>query len=214
MALGYRLAVFDLYGTLLDVSGLAAKLSGLLGKDATSLLAAWRTAQLERSWELNRLGEFEPFDRVTAWALAKVASELDEALRARLAEQWLTLPAYPDAGAALQRLSSRGVRTSILSNGTRPMIERALQHAGLSVDRVRSVEEVRVYKPDPRVYALLAEMAPAEATLFVSSNGFDAEGAKRSGCTVCFIDRGGARPALRPDMEVRSLAELAERIAP
>ena len=214
MTLSYRLVAFDLYGTLLDISGLAATLSGILGRDATALLTAWRTAQLERTWELNQLVEFEPFDRVTAWSLAKVASELDESLRARLSEQWFTLPAYPDAVAALQRLASRGVRIAILSNGTRPMIDRALQHAGLSVDHVRSVEEVRVYKPDPRVYAMLAEIAPTEATLFVSSNGFDAEGAKRSGHTVCFIDRGGARPALKPDMQVRSLAELAERIAP
>jgi 2-haloacid dehalogenase len=214
MALSYQLVVFDLYGTLLDIAGLAAKLSGILGRDATALLAAWRTAQLERTWELNRIGEFEPFDRVTAWSLAKVAGELDEALRARLSEQWFTLPAYPDAAGALQRLASQGARTSILSNGTRPMIDRALQHAGLSVAHVRSVEEVRVYKPDPRVYAMLAEMAPAEATLFVSSNGFDAEGAKRAGCTVCFIDRGGARPALAPDLQVRSLAELTDRIAP
>lgn len=214
MALSYRLAMFDLYGTLLDISGLVGKLSTVLGRDATALLAAWRTAQLERTWELNRLATFEPFDRVTAWALAKVAGELDEALRMQLAEPWFTLPAYPDAVAALQRLASRGVRTGILSNGTRPMIERAVQHAGLSVDHVRSVEDVRVYKPDPRVYALLDDLAPAEATLFVSSNGFDAEGAKRSGRTVCFIDRGGARPALEPDMQVRSLAELAERIAP
>jgi 2-haloacid dehalogenase len=214
MASSYRLVVFDLYGTLLDISGLVAKLSGILGRDATALLAAWRTEQLERTWELNRLVEFEPFDRVTAWSLAKIASELDEALRVRLSEQWLALPAYPDAVAVLQRLASWGMQTSILSNGTRPMIEHALQHAGLSVDHVRSVEEVRVYKPDPRVYAMLAEMAPAAATLFVSSNGFDAEGAKRSGCTVCFIDRGGAKPALKPDMQVRSLAELTERITP
>ena len=64
------------------------------------------------------------------------------------------------------------------------------------------------------IYALLDEIAPAEATLFVSSNGFDAEGARRAGRTVCFIDRGGAGPALDPDLQVRSLAELAEQIAP
>jgi 2-haloacid dehalogenase len=92
------------------------------------------------------------------------------------------------------------------SNG---LLERAMQHAGLAVDHVRSVDEVGVYKPDPRVYAMLTEMAPAEATLFVSSNGFDADGAKRCGHTVCFIERA-TRPAADPDMQVRSLAELAE----
>ncbi len=214
MAPGYRLAVFDLYGTLLDVSGLAARLSEMIGNDATAMLAAWRTAQLERTWELNRLAAYEPFDRVTAWALARVAPELDEALRARLVEQWLTLPAYGDAPAALRRLAAHRMRTAVLSNGTRPMVESALGHADLAVDDVRSVDELGVYKPDPRVYAMLDAMAPVEATLFVSSNAFDAEGAKRTGRRVGFIARGGARPGVEPDLQVRSLAELAGRIAP
>lgn len=209
----YQLVAFDLYGTLLDISGLAGRLSSLLGRDAASLLAAWRTAQLERTWELNRVEEYEPFDRVTAWALARVAPDIDETLRARMTAEWRTLPAYPDAGAALARLGAAGARTAILSNGTLPMIETALRGAGLVVDEVRSVDEVRAYKTDPRVYRMLDEMAPVEATLFVSSNGWDAEGAKRTGRNVCWIDRGGARPGVEPDLHVRSLAELAERVA-
>jgi 2-haloacid dehalogenase len=214
----YRLAVFDLYGTLLDVSGMAARMSRLIGKDATALLAAWRTAQLERSWELNGLATYEPFDRVTAWALDKVApdfvGELAAPLRAQLTEEWFTVPAHADAADALARISAAGLRTAILSNGTRPMIERALQAAKLAVDEVRSVEEVRVYKPDPRVYRILDALAPIEATWFVSSNAFDAEGAKRNGRRVAFIDRGGARPSDEPDLRVRSLAELAAHLAP
>ncbi|HEX2690436.1 MAG TPA: haloacid dehalogenase type II [Kofleriaceae bacterium] len=212
MAHTYRLVVFDLYGTLLDISGMAATLSELLGRDATALLAAWRTAQIERSWELNRLATYEPFDRVTAWALAKVAGELDLALRERLAETWLTVPAHADAAEALRRLGASGVRTAILSNGTRAMIQRAVTAAALSVDEVRSVDDVHIYKPDPRVYQLMDEMAPVEATLFVSSNGWDAEAAKRTGRHVCFIDRGGARPQVEPDFTARSLTELAERV--
>jgi 2-haloacid dehalogenase len=214
----YRLAVFDLYGTLLDISSMAARMSALLGKDATALLAAWRTAQLERTWELNGLATYEPFDRVTAWALDKVAGEIvgdiAPAVRAQLTEQWLTVPAHADAAAAIARLKAAGLGTAVLSNGTRPMVERALAAAALPIDEVRSVEEVRVYKPDPRVYRILDALAPVEATLFVSSNAFDAEGAKRNGRRVAFIERGGARPAEPPDLQVRSLAELAAHIAP
>jgi 2-haloacid dehalogenase len=94
------------------------------------------------------------------------------------------------------------------------MIDSALRGAGLRVDAVRSVDEIGVYKTDPRVYAMLDEMAPRDATLFVSSNGWDAEGAKRAGRTVCFIDRGGRGPAVEPDMRVASLAEMAARAAP
>jgi 2-haloacid dehalogenase len=210
----YRLVAFDLYGTLLDISGLAARMSAVIGRDATALLAAWRAAQLERTWALNRLAAYETFDRVTAWSLAKVAGELgevlDEPVRARLVDEWLTVPAHPDAAATLSRLAASGVRTAVLSNGTRPMIDRALGAAQLQVDAIRSVDEVQVYKPDPRVYALLDALAPtpADAVLFVSSNAFDAEGAKRAGRTVAFVDRGGAQPAVEPDVRVRSLAEL------
>ncbi|HEX4420176.1 MAG TPA: haloacid dehalogenase type II [Kofleriaceae bacterium] len=208
----YRLVAFDLYGTLLDISGLAARMSAVIGRDATALLAAWRAAQLERTWALNRLAAYETFDRVTAWSLAKVAGELGEALdepvRARLVDEWLTVPAHPDAAATLGQLAASGVRTAVLSNGTRPMIDRALGVAQLQVDAIRSVDEVEVYKPDPRVYALLDALAPAGEVLFVSSNAFDAEGAKRTGRTVAFVDRAGAQPAVEPDVRVRSLAEL------
>ena len=99
----------------------------------------------------------------------------------------------------------------MLSNGTAAMIRSALSAARLPIATVRSVDEVRVYKPDPRVYALLDRLAPRERTLFVSANGWDADGCKRDGRTVAFIDRGGAPPALAPDLRVTSLAELASR---
>jgi hypothetical protein len=54
-------------------------------------------------------------------------------------------------------------------------------------------------------------LAPRERTLFVSANGWDADGCKRDGRTVAFIDRGGAPPALAPDLRITSLAELASR---
>jgi 2-haloacid dehalogenase len=210
----YELVAFDLYGTLLDISGLAGRLSGLLGRDAGALLAAWRTAQIERTFALNRRGVFEPFDVVTAAALAEVAPELDPALRARMGDEWLILPAYPDARRLLADLAAAGVRTAVLSNGTQAMIASALRAAGLAVDRVRSVEEVGVYKPDPRVYAMLDELAPRDRTLFVSANGWDAEGARRAGRTVCRVARGPAPPGPTVDLEVASLAELGARVAP
>src|SRR5262250_817645 len=68
-------------------------------------LRARREAQLERTFELNRLGRYEPFDEVTSWALARVAPELEETVRKRMADAWLTLPAHPDAAAALGALA-------------------------------------------------------------------------------------------------------------
>jgi uncharacterized RmlC-like cupin family protein len=88
------------------------------------------------------------------------------------------------------------------------MIRAAVEAAGLSLDELRSVDEARVYKTDPRAYALL----PREGTLFVSGNGWDAEGAKKYGLQVAWIDRGGPAPGVAPDLHVHSLAELAEAV--
>src|SRR3954470_9773130 len=98
MDLRYEWVAFDLYGTLLDVSGLADQMDAVSGEaedaataqpgskagastdlpgGAAALLAAWRKAQLERTWKLNEQGAYEPFDVVTAKALFEVAPQLD-----------------------------------------------------------------------------------------------------------------------------------------
>jgi 2-haloacid dehalogenase len=205
----FDLIAFDLYGTLLAVEKLEAALTGILGADARALLADWRKAQLGRTWELNERGDYEPFGEVTARALAQVAPHLAPQTMERACKAWLTVPAHPDAAPALHRLRAAGVRCAVLSNGTEPMIRSALVAAGLPIDEVRSVDEVRVYKPDPRVYALLDEMAPRERTLFVSSNGWDVDGCKKTGRTVAWVDRGGTPPAEPSDLRLISLEQLA-----
>jgi 2-haloacid dehalogenase len=101
----WHLVAFDLYGTLLDGSGLAARLVPLAGEGAAALLAGWRKRQLELTWELNARGEYQPFDVVTAHALREVAPKFEEEVRAQMCASWLTLPAFSDAapGRALQR---------------------------------------------------------------------------------------------------------------
>ena len=196
---------FDLYGTLLDVAGLAARLQPLCGDGAPAFLAAWRKAQLELTWRLNAEGAYRPWDAVTAEALLAVAPELGHQARARMCETWLSLPAFPDARAALDALGAAGVKRLALSNGTRRMIESALSAAGLPIDSVLSADDVKAFKTDPRVYALL----PREGSLFASGNGWDAEGAKRSGLAVAWINRGREPPGLAPDVTAASLAEVA-----
>jgi 2-haloacid dehalogenase len=205
----YDLIAFDLYGTLLAIEKLEGALAAILGGDAHKLLADWRKAQLERTWELNQRGEYQPFGDVTARALAQVAPHLSPEKMERACKAWLTVPAHPDAPSALRALRAAGMRCAVLSNGTAPMIRSALEAAALPVDEVRSVDEVRVYKPDARVYALLDTMAPRERTLFVSSNGWDVDGCKKTGRTVAYVDRGGIPPKQAPDLRLTSLGDLA-----
>jgi 2-haloacid dehalogenase len=200
----WKMVAFDLYGTLLDVSGLASRLTPFVGAQAADLLARWRKRQLERTWTL----PYEPFDAVTAHALEDVGPQLAEDVRDKMCATWLSLPAHPDALEALRALGKAGVRRAVLSNGTAAMIKSAVDAAGLPIDEIRSADEAKAYKTDPRVYALV----PKGPTLFVSGNAWDADGAKKYGHAVGFIDRGGDRPKERMDVTVRSLAELATAV--
>jgi len=204
----FDLVAFDLYGTLLDVSGLADGVRLIVGGDAAALLGRWRKAQLERSWRVGRGSPYEPWDLVTLRALEEVAPALPAEARARLAQLWLTVPAFEDAGTTLAALKAAGVRRAILSNGTRAMIRRALEAAGLDVDRICSADDVRAYKTDPRVYALLDTEADRARTLFVSSNGWDVDGAQRAGRLVAWIDRCGDPPVRTPKYRLASLSEV------
>jgi 2-haloacid dehalogenase len=204
----FDLVAFDLYGTLLDISTLEARMRPVVGDGAGELLGRWRKAQLDRSWRLNREGRYESWDRVTAAALEEVAPELAAPSRKRLGDLWLWMPAFGDAAAALAALKAAGVRRAVLSNGTRNMIRCALEAAGLGVDKIFSADDVHVYKTDSRIYALLDAEANRGHTMFVSANGWDADGARRDGRTVTWIDRGGEPPATAPNHRVASLLEV------
>ena len=99
------------------------------------------------------------------------------------------------------------------------MLAAGLEAAGLAelIDPVISVEEVGVYKPHPSVYALAGKHLglPVNRMLFVSSNPWDAAGAKSYGLPVAWVNRAGATPerlTASPDLVVSDLADLAGRI--
>src|ERR1700676_5215508 len=91
---------------------------------------------------------------------------------------------------------------AILSNGSPRMLESAVQENDLSsyFAEIISVDRVKTYKPSPLVYALACEvlsLAPQDI-LFVSSNSWDAAGAKAFGYKVCWCNRSQAGPDRSP----------------
>jgi 2-haloacid dehalogenase len=76
------------------------------------------------------------------------------------------------------------------------------------------VAEVGIFKPDPRVYQIAVDRlgVPKEAIGFVSSNCWDACGAKSFGFITYWINRSGAPlDALdaRPDHTIKLLTDLS-----
>ncbi len=210
--------VFDLYGTLLSIDSMRMHVAAAGVQDPGPFVAAWRRKQLEYAFLTTLAHVYRDFDDLTADALAFTCAQLDvpleTAVQRALTAAWRTMPAYGDVALALQTLASRKIPLAVLTNGTPSSADSALEHAGVRalLTDVLSVESVRAYKPDPRVYALATarfSCAPGEI-VFVSSNAWDAWGAASFGFRVAWCNRGGDTPeALTPAPEA-TLAGLHE----
>ena len=216
--------VLDAYGTIFDVHSVTRRADELFPGRGAALSAAWRAKQLEYTWQRTLMKRYEDFSRVTVssldWALELLQLEADDAARRSLIDEYRKLATFPEAPAALEALSRKRA-LAILSNGHPDMLNAVVEHNGLKPlfrGGVLSVHPARVFKPDPAVYRLAEDALGVPRALmgFVSSNGWDAAGAKSFGFRVFWINRGKApveRLGVRPDETVADLAELARLLA-
>jgi 2-haloacid dehalogenase len=235
--------IFDAYGTLYDVQSVADIADAVFLGHGDYVTQIWRMKQLEYSWLRSLMGRYEDFWTVTQeslhYTLHTLGLEPPPKLFDDLAEAYNRLRPYADAQEALRSLSR--YRLAILSNGSPQMLTSLVRNSGLDryLEKTISVHPKRVFKPDPRAYALAGEElgVKPEEVLFVSSNGFDICGAKSFGFKVARIERVSpeglrrelmTQPVIGPktmfkvlrmlpechgqqaDFNVGSLAELAE----
>jgi 2-haloacid dehalogenase len=219
---GIEACVFDAYGTLFDVSSAARSAEDSLGDKWQPLAELWRAKQLQYTWLRSLAGRHADFWQVTGDALDFALSTLrvdDPRLRDRLMNLYMVLGAYPEVLETLRRLRRSGMKLAILSNGSPAMLAAAAANAGIAnlLDAILSVEEVKVYKPHPSVYALVCERlnVVAARVVFVSSNGWDAYSAKAFGFHTLWCNRFGQAPERipeTPDAQIATLVELPEGI--
>jgi 2-haloacid dehalogenase len=211
--------VFDAYGTLFDVHSVVRRCERFWPGKGALLSQAWRAKQLEYTWLHSLMRRYRPFSHVTREALAFSCQALDLALDESRTEalmgEYLMLAPYPDVKGFLKNLKTE--KRAILSNGSPDMLEPLVANSGLRFDAVLSVDELRIYKPAPEVYDLAVRRLQTrkEDIGFVSSNCWDALGAKSFGFTVYWINRAGApldRLGFSPDAVLKSLGELTETI--
>jgi 2-haloacid dehalogenase len=213
-----RACVFDAYGTLFDFASAAAACAAAPADRRAALTALWRDKQLQYSWLRSLQGRYVDFWNVTGDALDYALDSLGLAgfgLRDDLMALYRRLSAFPEVPATLRALRGAGYATAILSNGTPAMLADAVAAAGLDglFDDVLSVDPLRVFKTDPRVYQYAIDrlgLAAGEVA-FLSSNGWDAYAASDFGLRVVWCNRY-RQPRERlpgaPDFEIYSLAEL------
>jgi 2-haloacid dehalogenase len=190
-----KAVVFDAYGTLFDIQSVAAVTEQAFPGYGEIITQVWRIKQLEYTWLRSLMRRYEDFSVVTRDSLAYTLRVLglngDAQVFERIMEKYLHLDLYPDALATLAAM--RGRKLAILSNGSPRMLNALVRNSGLDrvLDATISIDSKKIFKPSPETYSLIEStlgVAPTDV-LFVSSNPWDACGAKAFGLNVAWIER-------------------------
>ena len=191
----FKAVVFDAYGTLYDIQSVAAVTEEAFPGYGDIITQVWRIKQLEYTWLRSLMRRYEDFSVITreslAYAIRVLGLKHDAATFERIMDKYLHLDLYPDAKATLAALKGR--KLAILSNGSSDMLNTLVENSGLDrvLDATISIDSQRIFKPAPDAYTLIEArlgVRPDEV-LFVSSNPWDACGAKAFGLNVAWIER-------------------------
>jgi 2-haloacid dehalogenase len=190
-----KAVVFDAYGTLYDIQSVAAVTEEAFPGYGEIITQIWRIKQLEYTWLRSLMRRYQDFSVITkdslAYAIRVLGLKHDAATFERIMEKYMHLDLYPDAVTALMAMKDR--KLAILSNGSTGMLNTLVRNSGLDrvLDATISIDSQKIFKPAPDAYTLIEStlgVPPAEV-LFVSSNPWDACGAKSFGLNVAWIER-------------------------
>lgn len=226
----YKLIAFDAYGTLFDVYSMGQLAEKLFPGHGQALALMWRERQIEYTRLVtmcdpspNGSKYYLPFWELTIHSLRYVCKRMNLNLTTdyekRLMDQYAKLTSFDDSLYVLKSIKDRGISTAILSNGSREMLASVVEGNGLRpyLDKVVTIEDVRLFKTAPQAYELLLKAFPVkkEEILFVSSNAWDALAAKWFGFDVFWVNRLGhpfEEIGPRPDYEGNTLGQVLEVI--
>lgn len=214
-----RAISFDCYGTLIDwEAGLREYVAPILARSSQPGITpeAW-VARWERI-QFQMLTPYRPYREI-----------LQRSYDATM--QYFGLEAFVDAGAglaravgtwrpfadttpALRRLARR-YRLAIVSNIDRDLLADTVAQLRAPLSCLVTAEDARAYKPDPRPLALAVERLglPPGAILHAGFGWkYDLAPARALGLRTCFVNRGGVSVDEPRDLEVPSLAALADAL--
>ena len=211
--------VFDAYGTLFDVNSAAEKSKDKIGNKWENFANFWRTTQLEYTWLRSLMKKHKNFWQITEDSLDKSMEtfQIDKSLRNDLLSLYKELSPYPEVKNVLENLKKKSFKLAILSNGTPELLNHLVKSSDLEnlFDNIFSVEEVKIYKPDPKVYDIPVnkyKVTKGEIT-FLSANTWDVSGAGNYGYNSIWVNRNNSvfdKLDYKPKNEVKNLKQLLD----
>ena len=139
--------------------------------------------------------------------------------RKDLLNLYKVLSPYPEVKKVLQNLKKKNLKLAILSNGTPNLLNELVASNNLTslFDDLFSVEEVGIFKPDPKVYGLPLKKYKAQAfeITFLSANTWDVSGGGNYGYNSIWVNRNKSqfdKLDYKPKNEIDNLSQLLKII--
>ena len=216
-----KVVVFDAYGTLFDVNSAAEKCKDKIGAKWETFANYWRTTQLEYTWLRSLMKRHKNFWDITEDSLDKSMKvfNINKNMKNELLSLYKILSPYPEVKEVLEDLKKKNFKLAILSNGTPDLLNELVENNKLNnlFDDLFSVEEVKIYKPDPSVYELPIKkykIKSGEIT-FLSANTWDVSGGGNFGYNSIWVNRNNSVFDIldfQPKNEINNLTHLLDKV--
>ena len=211
--------IFDAYGTLFDVNSAAEKSKNKIGDKWEAFANYWRTTQLEYTWLRSLMHRHKDFWQITEDSLDKSMKvfNINKDMKTELLNLYKKLSPFSEVKETLENLKKKEIKLSILSNGTPELLNTLVVSNKFDTifDDIFSIEEVRIYKPDSKVYDLPVnkyKIKPDEI-IFLSANTWDVSGGGNYGYNSVWVNRNNTvfdNLDYKPFKEIKSLQQLLD----
>ena len=214
-----KVVVFDAYGTLFDVNSAAEKCKDKIGNKWEKFANFWRTTQLEYTWLRSLMNRHKDFLEITEDSLEKSMRvfDINKNMKNELLSLYKILSPFPEVREVLEKLKKKNLKLAILSNGTPSLLNDLVESNNLKnlFDDLFSIEEVKVYKPDPRVYEMPIKKynVNADEITFLSANTWDVSGGGNYGYNSIWVNRNKSEFDIldfKPKNEIDNLTQLLD----
>lgn len=220
---------FDIFGTVLDLTGSLEGPTGALLKELGSDMTGaefypqWRARQRIEQYQdslimLGHSGYLETCRRALVYALRSNGVEFDPERIREFMGVWRDLSPYADSLEGLRRLAGK-YKLVALSNGEPEFLDHLVANRiQFDFDNVISVEEGGAFKPHPSVYRSAARILDVEpsAIMMVAAHSFDIMGARACGYRGAYVNRYSLpyedTEQYTPDIIVNDFNRLADAL--
>ena len=142
---------------------------------------------------------------------------INKSMKNELLDLYKILSPYPEVKKVLENLKKKNLKIAILSNGTPDLLKKLVSSNDLNnlFDDLFSIEEVKIYKPDSKVYEIPTKKYQIKSNeiTFLSANTWDVSGGGNYGYNSIWVNRNNSQFDIldyQPKNEIGNLTQLLD----